>query len=1446
MMAQRSSRLAPAILSLVVVVGITFQPATALDPAPKCEAAKLKASAKKAKCVAHVSSKAIRKSEAADAAKLGKCSTKFNDKFVRSEAKASGACPTNGDASSIEGLIDNCIDGLIADLGGVPGPGGDEAKCQSKKAKETGKYAQCKFKASAKGIKKGLAPDFTKCDAKLSAKWPKIEASPPCSTNGDLSTVKADIDACHDTVATATTGNCGNGSLDPGEECDDGNSGGGDGCSALCENEGLIEYQQDFEALVMADAAGLENDGWLIFANVFDGTSGGYLYGYGVFAAPNGGAGFSAITTGQGGTEQGSQQLSIYSDYNNADHGPGGPTSGSPHLIEANVFQERTVEAGDVGKILTFQFDAKAGNINDPGDSTCMPGPCTSTALAFIKTLDPNAGFAQTNFIVVEVTAISATWDTYAIALVIDGSLVGQILQYGFSNDATLYQPSGIFYDNIVVSSVGGATTTDSDGDGYCIPHGIDGNADGDCDDPGEDTADVDCDDADATSFPQASEVNCSDAADNDCDGNSDAADSDCNATLLSATATASTTGASGGPDLAVDGNLATRWESVHGVDPSWITLDLGANYALSEVIIHWEAANAATYQIQGSENNSSWATLSSQTGGTFGDRTDNVTVAGTYRYVRMYGLTRTSPYGYSIWEMEVYGTPAADEDGDGVDDSNDLCPGTPPGSTVDADGCVFVDSDNDGVPDSLDQCPGTPPSTPVDGNGCEIVIPVNEVTSINDILAGGSGSNQPGFTLYVFDDDLASPGTSTCNGSCATTWPPLLVSDGVASGVQDLGTIVRNDSTVQATHNGRPLYFYAGDSAAGDTNGDGLGGVWHIVPYAQAFAPLFDNTTPLEPELQEDTPTALITHLADRARDRHAREDQFMIYDHYLSFYWEHRTAEIEIVDPIGKGGDTITFNVTSEWPLSSTEAELRFFFLGLTTEAQYYNNGVMTPVPSLDVPGEDRRHYTRSLNFNQKENRALQVGDRLEFELSHFLSGVPNGRNNYYGTAILYVVGQGVVPFEAQGPQQDSFPMPEAGKLGGDTTLNYQYSNEPDNHFMQMPTNLSNINGQVFVLGRRVHHTDFGDGSHDESPENTSFSELSNKLGTNYINRSCVGCHAKNGRALPPAVGQPLDKYVVKVGDAGGAPDSQIGAVLQPLFTSGTSEGSVSIGSWTENNGLRSPNYSFTGTAPTNFSARIAPQLVGLGLLEAIDEADILALADEADSNSDGISGRLQLVTDAVTSETRVGRFGWKASQPTIKQQVAAALNTDIGVMTSVFPNPDCGSSQTNCGPAGSEITDQRLDELSSYIALLGVSARRDLSDSVALQGETLFSSANCTGCHTETFQTSPFHPHAELRDQTIHPYSDLLLHDMGPGLASTLTEGNAAGNEWRTAPLWNIGLTSGVSAGEVYLHDGRARTLHEAIMWHGGEADASRQAYENMTQGEKDAVIAFLESL
>ncbi|MBD3220477.1 hypothetical protein GF314_04475 [bacterium] len=192
----------------------------------------------------------------------------------------------------------------------------------------------------------------------------------------------------------------------------------------------LLPYAEDFEDLDASNPAALGDAGWLIFANVFapDGT---YLYGYGVFPAPNDGAAFSAIVTGEGGAEQGDQQLSIFSDYNNTDHGNG-------NLIEANVFQEMTIEAGDVGENWVFDFQAKMGNLEGE-----------TTALAFIKTLDPNAGFAVTNFIVEDMTSIPASWSSYSLQLMIDAGLEGQILQIGFSNTATNYEGSGVFYDNI-------------------------------------------------------------------------------------------------------------------------------------------------------------------------------------------------------------------------------------------------------------------------------------------------------------------------------------------------------------------------------------------------------------------------------------------------------------------------------------------------------------------------------------------------------------------------------------------------------------------------------------------------------------------------------------------------------------------------------------------------------------------------------------------------------------------------------------------------------------------------------------------------------------------------------------------------------------------------------------------------------------------------------------
>lgn len=182
----------------------------------------------------------------------------------------------------------------------------------------------------------------------------------------------------------------------------------------------------------------------------------------------------------------------------------------------------------------------------------------------------------------------------------------------------------------------------------------------------------------------------------------------------------------------------------------------------------------------------------------------------------------------------------------------------------------------------------------------------------------------------------------------------------------------------------------------------------------------------------------------------------------------------------------------------------------------------------------------------------------------------------------------------------------------------------------------------------------------------------------------------------------------------------------------------------------------------------------------------------------------------------------------------------------MTSLFPSPDCGAAQSDCGVSVSELSDGHLTELATYVSLLGIRARRDLNDPTASRGERLFGDSGCASCHTPTLQTTAYHPHAELRSQTIHPYTDLLLHDLGPGLSDNLPEGNATGAEWRTPPLWGIGLTSGVSGGEAYLHDGRARTLKEAILWHGGEAESAKQAFQSLSPADQDALIAFLKSL
>ncbi len=634
------------------------------------------------------------------------------------------------------------------------------------------------------------------------------------------------------------------------------------------------------------------------------------------------------------------------------------------------------------------------------------------------------------------------------------------------------------------------------------------------------------------------------------------------------------------------------------------------------------------------------------------------------------------------------------------------------------------------------------------------------------------------------------------------------------------------------------------------DVNDDGVVDLLDVAPFvdllnggnsSEEIVPLYDADTLLEPETVVDTPDALITIVGDRVRDRHAREDEFQAYDHFIEFYWEQRTVSIEIVDRIARGGNSITVNTQSIIPLHTRD--FRAFFRGLNTPAEYHHNVSMAQV----VPTQ----YTTTLTFNPKTGQPIQLGDRMEFEFSPFLSNPTNGRDNYYGTAFLYIVGEGFKPWEALGPIQDSFALPESTWLGGGTTIHLQYSNEPDNLLKQMAGNLAPISAQPFVLGRRLHHTDFGNGSHSEQP-NPPFAAQQGKLGPKYVSRSCVACHVNNGRSFAPAAGATLTRSVVTVGiDDCGTEHPILGSVLQPLSVGGPGEGSVSISSYTLVDGqygdgqvfeLRRPNYVFSGTTPSHFSARTAPPLIGMGLLEAISESTIMANADPDDLDGDGISGRVQRIDDPETGDLRVGRYGFKAGKAKLIHQIAAALNTDIGVTTDVFPVLD---GESNSGSVV-EFNTNDLQNLTRYIGVLGVGARRNYDDSDVLAGEVLFNAIGCADCHLPNVPTSEFHPWTELRNQTIHPYSDLLLHDMGPGLADNMGEGVATGAEWRTTPLWNIGHTGAVGGQEGYLHDGRARTLAEAILWHGGEAENAKEAFRQIPASSRADLIKFLQSL
>ncbi len=385
------------------------------------------------------------------------------------------------------------------------------------------------------------------------------------------------------------------------------------------------------------------------------------------------------------------------------------------------------------------------------------------------------------------------------------------------------------------------------------------------------------------------------------------------------------------------------------------------------------------------------------------------------------------------------------------------------------------------------------------------------------------------------------------------------------------------------------------------------------------------------------------------------------------------------------------------------------------------------------------------------------------------------------------------------------------------------------------------------------------------------------SDGLGPLQNARACQDCHVRDGRSpAPQDDGTVPASFLLRLGTTDPAatrawlaalPDPVYGTQLQAAAAPGhTAEGKPAVTysplpvTFPDGTTITLRNPAYTVTAPgygplatgTALSPRTAPQMIGLGLLETIPAADILSREDPDDTDKDGISGRANRI------DGQLGRFGHKAAQPTIRHQSAQAFAMDLGLSTVLHPAPwgDCTKAQPACRDAphgqepdarnGLEVDVESLDLVTYYARNLAVPARRNVGDPVVLRGKELFHALNCTGCHTPKHVTARLPDDPEQSFQLIWPYTDLLLHDMGPALADGLPEGRATGSEWRTPPLWGLGLTRRVSPDAGYLHDGRARTVLEAILWHGGEAEPHRDAVIVLPKPDREALIAFLESL
>ena len=990
----------------------------------------------------------------------------------------------------------------------------------------------------------------------------------------------------------------------------------------------------------------------------------------------------------------------------------------------------------------------------------------------------------------------------------------------------------------------------------------------------------------------------------------------------------------------AIDRNDGTRWGSGF-TDNEYLTLDFGASQLITRVRISWENAHASAYLLQVSDDLSNWTTIRSveNSGGGVEDITG---LSGQGRYLRMQGVKRSGQYGYSIFEIQAFtGTPATVPTEPPVTPPVTPADPTQPGVFIKPVAATSSAVENPGMSAAMaiDGKSATRWASSFE-DGAWIQFDFGAPTPVGYLQLQWENAYGKQYALQTSNDGQNwTQIRYVTNGKGGTE-------EFFNLGVN--ARYIRLQGVARATQYGYSLLEAVFKSPGSDNSLPLQATSALKFPLdGSALQPLPAAREPLETLQFSLADGTLVTRFGARGLARHGRErgEEWNEIGYgpnetvdpvtglpldkgpgnYLTFvpqYFKNRTWGVEIIDNSRVPGVTKPTLIVNQYTtvdfLSGGVAFFRGFdrpgvtgygwmspgelvdrnvpvckplaypAAGRLTNANGINGACTLLIK--EYPGHGGLDASGMPNGTDVKARALVSGDIIEVSPSMFSTREAmaaqgdDGGIRYYSYEWTYVVGAGLRPWYGVQPRLNSVPLPAETLSGGLGSVSYNYSDNALFMFQQPHNHIGMQNMQRFVEGRRLVHTNFTTGEHNEGG-NDRYAPAAGLQGPRYTQQACIACHVNNGRSPAPAsLNQRLDMMAVRVAalDAAGqqVPHPQYGTAIQmnAVSASGVPQNwgnSVGVGGFDTSKvtladgtsvELRKPVLAFEGPVPAIVSLRAAPPMIGTGLLEAVPEADVLARV-RATPDADGVRGQANFVFDPESGAVRLGRFGWKAAKATLRQQAAEALLLDMAVTSPVYPNRACTAGPRACAAGGKQagISEADLQSISHYLALVAVPAQRSIASGFpkgvapidelkvdaqqVAAGSKLFQGMRCAACHTAEMKTGSGHLFAELRDQTIRPYTDLLLHDMGPGLADKFAEGQAQGAMWRTAPLWGIGYTEKVLGKEGkagYLHDGRARSLTEAILWHGGEGARARQRFEALSKAERESLLAFLKSL